>query len=46
MILFVDLFEAFTSYVSVDLGGADVHMAQHHLNSSQVSPALEQMAGK
>ena len=36
MKLFMDLTQGFVGNVSVNLSGADVGMAQHHLNTSYV----------
>jgi hypothetical protein len=36
----------FRQDVRVDLGGGDVGMAQHLLDGTQISPALQQMTGK
>ena len=42
----VDLAEALSGEVRVELGGADASMAKERLNHSQVRSTLEQMCGE
>src|SRR6266498_3707397 len=42
----VDLAEALSGQVRVELGGADASMAKERLNHSQVGSPLEQMGGE
>ena len=43
---FVDFAEAVAGNVGVDLGGADVGVAQQFLNNAQVGAMLEEMGGE
>ena len=38
--------EALSLHMGIDLGGADVGMAQQKLHGPQVSPAFQQVGGK
>ncbi len=42
----MDGFEAVVVYVGIYLGGADIGMAEHHLNGAQVGAMSQQMGGK
>ena len=43
---FVDLREAFTGEMGIDLGGTNVGMAQHLLYAAQVCSSFQQMRGE
>lgn len=46
MELLVNLPEFGVSHVSIDLGGRDVGMTEHHLNTADISTVLEQVGGE
>ena len=39
----IDVSDALTRYVGVELGRADTRMSEQFLNDAQVGPSLEQM---
>ena len=41
MVFVVDGLQVGTGEVSVDLGGADVGMAEHHLDRAEIGPTLQ-----
>ncbi len=46
MKLTVYLTKALVGYVSVDLGGAYIAVAQHHLNRAKIGAVLEEVSGE
>jgi hypothetical protein len=46
MKLVVNPAEALAADVSIDLGGGDLAVAEHHLNGAKVRPVLEKMSGE
>lgn len=46
MEVFVDFSQVFVGEMSVDLRGADVGVAEHHLDRADVGAVLEKVGGK
>ncbi len=43
MILLMNLFQSLPADMSVDLGCRDIHMAEHHLDRTQIGPPFQKM---
>ena len=46
MVLGDDIFQPFVGDMGVDLGGADIGMAEQALNDAQIRAVIDQMGGK
>lgn len=46
VILLVDLFQSLSGHVGIDLSRGDIHVAEHHLDRTKISPPFQEMAGE